>query len=116
MKRGEIVIVDFPFTSGAGAKVRPAVVIQNDRDNRRMASTVVAFITGNLSRAAEPTQLLIDPSTSDGASSGLHKTSAVNCCNLYTIDQRDVVRTIGSLSPELNSQLDVCLKAALAIA
>jgi mRNA-degrading endonuclease toxin of MazEF toxin-antitoxin module len=38
--RGDVVLVDYPFTAG-GAKVRPALVVQNDRDNARMANTVV---------------------------------------------------------------------------
>jgi mRNA-degrading endonuclease toxin of MazEF toxin-antitoxin module len=35
MNRGDVVLVDYPFTTG-GAKVRPALVVQNDRDNARM--------------------------------------------------------------------------------
>ena len=31
MRRGDVVLVDFPFSTGGGAKVRPALVIQNDR-------------------------------------------------------------------------------------
>jgi mRNA-degrading endonuclease toxin of MazEF toxin-antitoxin module len=32
--RGEVVLVDYPYAAGVGAKVRPAVVIQNDHDNQ----------------------------------------------------------------------------------
>ena len=41
VNRGDVVLVDYPFTSG-GAKVRLALVVQNDRDNARMANTIVA--------------------------------------------------------------------------
>jgi len=30
VRRGDVVLVDFPFSAGGGAKVRPALVIQND--------------------------------------------------------------------------------------
>jgi mRNA-degrading endonuclease toxin of MazEF toxin-antitoxin module len=30
--RGDVFLVDFPFSTGGGAKVRPALVVQNDRD------------------------------------------------------------------------------------
>ena len=70
MKRGDVVIIDSPFSTGKSSKVRPALVVQNDRDNRRITNTIVAFITGNLKRSAEPTHLLIDPATADGARSG----------------------------------------------
>lgn len=52
MRRGDVVLVDFPYTSGLEAKVRPAVVVQNDRDNQRLTKTVVAMVTGNVRRAA----------------------------------------------------------------
>jgi len=60
MKRGDVVIIDFPFVSGASAKRRPALVVQNDRDNQRLSNTIVVMITGSLRRAGEPTQLLVD--------------------------------------------------------
>jgi mRNA-degrading endonuclease toxin of MazEF toxin-antitoxin module len=60
MNRGDIVIVDFsPASPSAG--IRPAVVVQNDRDNARMQNTIVAQVTSNIRRAQEDTQLLIDP-------------------------------------------------------
>lgn len=115
MNRGDVVIVDFPFTSGLQSKVRPALVVQCDRENHRLAKTIVAMITGNLRRAAEPTHLLIDPLTSDGGSSNLHGKSLVSCINLYTIDQASVVRTIGKLSPALMANLNLCLKDTLGL-
>ncbi len=46
--RGEAVLVDFPFTSGTGRKLRPAVVVQNDTNNRRLGTTILALITSNV--------------------------------------------------------------------
>ncbi len=71
MKRGDVVLVFYPFASGAGGKRRPGLVVQNDADNSRMAATIVAQITTNLARAGEPSHLLIDASTKDGLRSGL---------------------------------------------
>jgi mRNA interferase MazF len=48
MKRGDVVVVQFPFADGKRGKNRPALIVQNDRDNRRLGNTVVAMITGNL--------------------------------------------------------------------
>jgi mRNA interferase MazF len=45
VSRGDVVLVDFPFSAGGGSKVRPAVVVQNDRDNRRLTNIIVAMIT-----------------------------------------------------------------------
>lgn len=115
-RRGDAVVVAFPYVSGGAGKSRPALIVQCDRDNQRLTNTVVAMITGNVRFArTEPTQLLVDPATAEGKSSGLNVPSAVKCGNLYTIDQRHILATIGSLSPAQMTQVDACLKAALAL-
>ena len=88
-------------------------MIQNDVDNGRLGNTVIAMITGTLKRSHEPTHLLIDPASPEGATSGLRKLSAVNCTVLFTIEQRDVVTTIGSLLTPQMQQINTCLKVAL---
>lgn len=116
MQRGDVVLLDFPFSGGAGSKVRPALVVQNDRDNARLQNTIVVMITSRTQRAAtEPTQLLIDISTPEGQSSGLLMNSAVNCVNLFTVGQNKILRTLGRLSPTLMARVDQCLKQALSI-
>ena len=70
MKRGDVVIVPFPFQDKPGEKIRPAVVVQSDAENRRLANTILAMITGNLDDAGQPTTVLVDPRTPDGAGSG----------------------------------------------
>lgn len=115
-QRGDVVIVAFPFVSGGGGKNRPALVVQCDRDNQRLGNTIVAMIMGNVRYAqSEPTQLLIDPTTAEGKSSGLIHPSALKCSNLYTIDQKHIIATIGSLSPAMMTKVDGCLKEALGI-
>ena len=114
MNRGEIVIVDFAAYNPQ-EKVRPALVVQCDRDNARMGNTIVALITGNVRRAGQPTQLLIDQNHADFKASGLLKDSVVNCSNLVTIRQRDVIQVIGRLSAAGMNQIESCLKSALAL-
>ncbi|MBU4273605.1 MAG: type II toxin-antitoxin system PemK/MazF family toxin [Planctomycetes bacterium] len=112
MKRGDIVIVNFAVYNPR-EKVRPALVVQNDRDNARIQNSIVALITGNVRRAVEPTQLLLDQRHPDFTASGLHKNSVVNCANLITIRQQDVLHTIGALSRNTMNQIDLCLKVVL---
>lgn len=113
MRRGDVVIVKFPYVDGQHGKKRPALIVQNDRDNARLANTVVAMISGSLRHAVEATQLLVDPARPEGASSGLHGPSVVKCCNLYTITQADIDRVIGRLSDAMMAKVDGCLMAPL---
>src|SRR5262245_19731786 len=96
VSRGQIVVVDFAV-AGMPKKIRPVLVVQADAYNRKMTNSIVAMITTNLSRASEPTHLLIDLSTVEGKQSGLLHASVVNCNTLTTIRQDDVLRALGSL-------------------
>jgi mRNA interferase MazF len=112
VKRGDVDLVDYPFTTG-GAKVRPALIVQNDRDNGRMANTIVAQISGNLARVREATQHLIELAVEPGC--GLARDSALIATNLLTMRQSDVLRVLGSLSAATMAQIDDCLRIALGL-
>ena len=53
----------FRLPAEPGAKVRPALVVQNDRDNQRLLNTIVAQVTGMTKRSLESTQVLIELAT-----------------------------------------------------
>jgi mRNA interferase MazF len=115
VSRGDVVLADFPFTSGTAQKLRPAVVVQNDLYNRRLDTTILAPVTSNTRHVGDPAQVLVDPTTPDGAPTGLLMTSAIKCENLATIETRLVRRRIGVASAALLTQLDAALKVSLAL-
>ena len=51
----------------------------------------------------------------EGTQSGLLHDSLVSCNNLATIEQRLVIRKIGSLPPAAMAKVDDCLRAALGL-
>ena len=116
VQRRDIVLVDFPFSDGSGSKVRPALVIQNDRDNARLTNTIVAQATGTTHRALEATQVLVDLNTPEGKLSGLKFDSVVNCVNVVTLELSLVYRKLGALPVSLMSRVNDALKMALEIA
>lgn len=113
VQRGDVVLVDYPYASGTGAKVRPVLVIQNDRDNQRLLNTIVVQITSLTRRALEPTQLLIELATPAGRQSGLRQDSVVNCVNILTLDKDKILRRLGNLPDSAIQLVNNCLKAAL---
>jgi hypothetical protein len=40
VSRGDIVLVDYPFSDRTGSKVRPALVVQADHLNHRITDTI----------------------------------------------------------------------------
>jgi len=112
MKRGEVVIVDFPFSDQSGSKRRPALVVQADSLNRRIRETILASIS-TTARAVVPTHVLVEPKTE--TSSGLNVACGVRCEKLLVVDQSFIKGIIGELSAQTMQQVDVCLKKALGL-
>lgn len=116
-QRGDVVLVRYPFASGSGGKVRPALVVQNDQNNRRLDNTILVQITSRTQFAAsEPTQLLIKLNSPEGKQAGLLQDSAISCENLFTVRQDVIARKIGTLPSATMNEIGECLKAALGIA
>ena len=109
VKRGDVVLVDYPFGSGGG-KVRPSLVVQNNRDNGRLMNTIIVQISSNVSRVHESTQCLIELSREPA--SGLMRDSATIATNVLTIGQGDILRVLGELSAEAMERVDECLRTA----
>jgi mRNA interferase MazF len=96
-QRGDIVLVDFPFSDQTGRKVRPALVVQDDAWNSLIDDTILALITSSSRRrTGAATQLLIELATPEGRQSGLRLDSVVQCENLVTFDQGLIPRRLGS--------------------
>jgi mRNA interferase MazF len=116
VSRGDVVLVDYPYTDRSGSKVRPCIVVQNDADNQRLDDTIVVPMTSKTrftpGCAAE---LLIDAQSSAGKQAGLIFDSAVQCQNLLTVDRSFIRRKIGAVPAESMTDVDKCPKAALAL-
>jgi len=115
LQRGDVILINAPFVTRPGSKIRPMLVIQNDANNQRMQNTILATVTTNMSRSTEPAQVLIDVSTPDGKQSGLINKSVVSTENLLAVRQSHVTRTIGRLPDALMNQVDLALKSSPAL-
>ncbi|HZT81050.1 MAG TPA: type II toxin-antitoxin system PemK/MazF family toxin [Gemmataceae bacterium] len=109
MRRGEVYLVDWPYSDRTGSKLRPAVVIQADALNQLISDTVLVAITGR-SRAAA-TEVLIDPGVE--TASGLTRLSYAVCNNFLTIDQGLLHSRRGELSAAAVQEIEAKIKAAL---
>ena len=116
LRRGDIVLADLPYSDRTGSKKRPALVVQCDRNNRRLDDVILAMITTATERAAsEPTQLLIETMTPEGQQSGLLHDSSVKCEHLLTLHRSFLGRVIGHLPPGGMAGIDRCLKESLGL-
>jgi len=91
MKRGDIVLVKYPFTDLSGEKLRPALVILPEDEE---GDILLAFIT-SIAIKRNPFDILI---LKDGT--GLHKDSILRLKKIMAIHKSSVVGKIGSVSKE----------------
>lgn len=113
--RGDVVLIDHPYSSGQGSKVRPVLVVQNNRDNQRLSTTIIVQITSTTRRSLESTQLAIILDSPEGQLSGLRQDSVVNTVNILTISQAKILRRLGNLPTETMQALNACLQKTLAL-
>lgn len=76
---------------------------------------VLAFITSVVPVALEPTDLLIEPSSADFASTGLKVRSVVRLHRMVTISATIILRQLGVLPSGLQAQVKRRLQALFGI-
>jgi mRNA interferase MazF len=88
MKKGDIILIPFPFTDLTGNKNRPALVLVNcDLD------VIVAFISTQL-KWKEDTDVILKPSEQNG----LKKESLLRLSKLATIDKDLLLGRLGTVN------------------
>ena len=92
-RRGDIVLVSFPFTDLTSTKRRPALVLSPDSFNAAGQDLVLAAITSHLTGDPNAVHLR----RSDFAVEGLPKPSMVKATKLFTMHSALVVKRIGAL-------------------
>lgn len=92
-KRGDIILVPFPFTDLSSAKVRPALVLSPLRE--KSLDMIVCFISSQM-ETANAHSVRIDPK----AGNGLKVASLIRFDKLATLDRRIALGVLGRVSPE----------------
>lgn len=88
MKKGDIVLIKFPFSDLSGSKNRPALVLIS-----RESDVVVSFITSNIIHS-ELGDIVLEPSLQNG----LKKISTIKISKLATLDKALVLGKIGQIN------------------
>lgn len=105
MKKGDIVLIPFPFTNLSGAKQRPALILY--------ATTifiVVVFITSRL-KWTESHDVIVEPTDENG----LKKRSLIRCAKIATLDKDLASGLLGRIATENLSNVNDQLKDLLAL-
>lgn len=111
MNKGDIVLVDYPFTNYLGSKIRPAVIISNNIINQVGEDIIIAFISSNLKPPPDnDTAYVLKDSDPDFATTGLKRTSMFYLAKIVTVEKKSIKRKIGYLSQKVLENINSCLK------
>ena len=94
-KRGDVVLVPFPFTDLSRAKQRPALVVSPDAFNSTRDDVLVAAITSQAPLKLAADELLIP--AAELAACGLPKPSILRLTKLAALQRQLVIKRIGTL-------------------
>lgn len=109
LKRGDIVLVSFPFTDLSSVKVRPAVIISRDP---QLDDVIIAFIS-SVTENPRASEILLENKNPDFITTGLKKTSVFKMDKLLTIASILIIRKLGCIFSSFQNRLDQALKTAL---
>ena len=94
-QRGEVVLARFPFTDMSGARLRPFLVLAEIPGRYR--DFIVLFISSQLSQATPGLDLVLDPSYSAFAGSGLKVPSVFRIGKVASMSEALLAGPLGRL-------------------
>jgi mRNA interferase MazF len=97
-KRGDVVLVPFPFTDLTRAKQRSALVISPDAFNVVREDVLVVAITSQIPNTLAGDEFAIP--AAELAACGLPKASLIRLTKLVSIHQQLIVKRIGVMPPQ----------------
>lgn len=108
LRRGDVVLVPFPFSDLSTSKVRPAVVVSTEQYHAQEPDLILAALTSRLDAATGP----LDHVLLDWQGARLKFPSAFKPVVL-TLDPSRVIFRVGELSNRDLAAIDVRLRLAL---
>ncbi len=111
-KRGDVILVRFPFADLTSYKKRPALIVLGDGVQSEFNQTVAVMITSNLQRTG-PTRIPINLQDTAAKVMGLLTDSVIVTDHLATIEEREIDKKIGYCP--LMADVDHALKITLGL-
>lgn len=111
--RGDVLLIQFPYTDLSSSKLRPAVVLSNNSSSNDI---IVAFISSVIPNDnTDETMIVLDNKSIGFAETGLKCASVFRLSKLATLEKSLAQRKIGFVIPALMKQIEKCLVIALGL-
>ena len=105
-RRGDVILVKFPYSDLVRYKKRPALVVQDETVETGLSQRVVVQITSNLNRTGD-TRVPVKKDSPDGQAMGILSDSVIVADHLATVLPREIDKVIGRCTcmPEVETAL-----------
>ena len=113
LKKGDIVLLPYPFTDLSGQKPRPALVISSDNFNDNNQDAVFIFITKTIYNS--PFDLRIETNDHRFRLTGLKSASTFRTSKIITLHKGLAKVKLGHADASLLSDVEIRLKSLLDI-
>lgn len=114
MSKGKVVLVPFPFDDWSSSKLRPAICLTDAIGAHR--HIILAFITSRIPNDLLPSDLIVNSTDSDFATTGLRVTSTLRLHCLVTVSESLIKRQLGKVTNTMQIAIDDKLTKLFAIA
>lgn len=108
IRRGEILLLSFPFTDMRSNKVRPALVVSTDSLNRKGEDVIFAFITTKEYNG--PFDLRVAATDPSFQATGLKESSTLRISKLMCLEQRLARRRLGRADARILGRVEAALR------
>ena len=114
MKRGDIVLVNYPFTNLLSSKVRPALIISSDSYTKSGEDAIFMFISSQTVNP-QPTDLFLDQGDAEFLRTGLKKASLIRTAKIATLSKNLASSHLGQVGPRLMGEIGKKLREVLSL-
>jgi mRNA interferase MazF len=108
LRFGDVIVVPFPFTDQSATKRRPAVVISSEAYQRERPDIILMAITSQV----RPAPTVGEAAVIHWQAAGLLKPSVIKPL-VTTIENKLVIRQLGTLQPDDQASLRQVLSAVI---
>jgi mRNA interferase MazF len=111
LKRGDIVLVYYPLISTglSERKLRPAVIIQCDKNNLRLNDVILIPLTSKTKEKLEETHTFISKNSPEGIKTGIRLDSVIKAETILTLPKSLISKKIGYLPSSVIKKVNKCL-------
>ena len=94
-RRGDIILVFYPFSNMSQQKRRPALVVSRNEDNDRLENLILVPLTSYKGYLLESTHILLHKNSKDGKIAGIQTDSVIKCEGIVSLSKKFVYKAIG---------------------